>query len=391
MNLTMSEADRAFRREVRAFISANLTEDMRAGQRRTTGSYPDPGVAIPWQKALDRQGWMVPLWPQAWGGTGWTGLQRFIFESECATAGAPLVHPMGARFVGPVIIRFGTDEQKQRFLPRIRASEDYWCQGFSEAGAGSDLAALSLRATRDGEHYVLQGAKTWTTNAHHANWMFALVRTSREERRQGGISFLLIDMRSPGITVRPIHTIGGDHDVNEVFFDAVRVPRSHLVGVEGEGWDCAKYLLEFERGAGIFSPRLRAQLNRVAGVLRSAAGLRLEAHGIRLGEVCAELDAFEWLELRSLMPLQPGQNPGPVSSVLKLRASRLKQGIAQLAMEALGEDALRWRSDALSTSAASDAARYMVPDYCNSRAYTIFGGTAEIQLSLIARECLNAS
>lgn len=391
MNLTMNEADRAFRREVRAFLSANLTEEMRAGQLRTSGSYPDPGFAIPWQQALNRQGWMVPLWPQAWGGTGWTGLQRFIFESECAMAGAPLVHPMGARFVGPVIIRFGTDEQKQRFLPRIRTSEDYWCQGFSETGAGSDLAALSLSATRDGEDYILQGAKTWTTNAHHANWMFALVRTSREEQRQGGISFLLIDMRSAGITVRPIPTIGGDHDVNEVFFDAVRVPRSNLVGVEGEGWNCAKYLLEFERGAGIFSPRLRAQLNRVAGVMRSAAHLCLEAHGIRLGELRAELDAFEWLELRSLMPLQPGQNPGPVSSVLKLRASRLKQGIAQLAMDALGEDALRWRSDALSTSAASDAAHYMVPDYCNSRAYTIFGGTAEIQLSLIARDYLNAA
>lgn len=391
MNLTMNETDRAFRREVRAFISANLTEDMRAGQLRTSGSYPDPGFAIPWQQALNRQGWMVPLWPQAWGGTGWSGLQRFIFETECAMAGAPLVHPMGARFVGPVIIRFGTDEQKQRFLPRIRTSEDYWCQGFSEAGAGSDLAALSLRATRDGEDYVLQGAKTWTTNAHHANWMFALVRTSREPKRQDGISFLLIDIRSPGITVRPIHTIGGDHDVNEVFFDAVRVPRSHLVGVEGEGWDCAKYLLEFERGAGIFSPRLRAQLNRVAEVMRSAMGLCLEAHRIRLGELRAELDAFEWLELRSLMPLQPGQNPGPVASVLKLRASRLKQGIAHLAMEALGEDALRWRSDALKTSVASDAARYMVPDYCNSRAYTIFGGTAEIQLGLIARECLNAA
>jgi acyl-CoA dehydrogenase len=390
MNLDLEPPDRAFRDEVRAFIEAKLTPEMRAGQRSTSGSYPDPSFAIPWQKALNERGWLVPLWPREWGGTGWTGLQRFIFENECALAGAPLVHPMGVRYVGPVIIRFGTQEQKLRYLPRIRASEDYWCQGFSEPGAGSDLASLSLRATKDGEDYVLQGSKTWTTNAHHANWMFALVRTSREEARQNGISFLLIDMRSAGITVRPIRTIGGDHDVNEVFFDAVRVPRTQLVGNEGEGWSCAKYLLEFERGAGIFSPRLRGQLNRVAGLLKQGS-LRQEATFVRFGELCGELDAFEWLELRTLIPLQPGQNPGPVSSILKLRSSRLKQAISHLGMEVLGEDALRWRADPLSSSVASDVAKVLVPDYCNSRAYTIFGGAAEIQLTLIARELLNAA
>lgn len=386
MNLFLDPSEQAFRAEVRAFIDRELTEQMRAGQAATTGSYPAPEIAIPWQRALDRQGWLVPLWPAQWGGTAWTGLQRFIFEDECARAGAPLVHPMGVRFVGPVIIRYGSEAQKRHYLPRIRASVDYWCQGFSEPNAGSDLASLSLRAVRDGDEYVLNGSKIWTTNAHHANWMFALVRTSVEEIRQAGISFLLIDMSTPGITVRPIRTIGGDHDVNEVFFDAVRVPCANRVGKEGEGWACAKYLLEFERGAGISSPRLRAQLRRTALAIEACGENRVELLA-RFGELCADLDAFEWLELRSLAPLSPGENPGPVSSILKLRSSRIKQAIAQLGVQALGQDALRWRPPQTDDPLLA-LARTVVPDYCNSRAYTIFGGTAEIQLGLIARELL---
>lgn len=398
MNLSLSDQERAFGAEVREFIATQLTSTMREGQWVTSGSYPAPAIAIPWQQALAARGWLAPLWPREHGGTGWTGVQRFIFENECALAGAPLIHPMGVRFVGPVIIHYGTDEQKRQFLPRILSNEDYWCQGFSEPGAGSDLASLTMQAKRDGDAYVLRGSKIWTTNAQYANWMFAIVRTSRGSKPREGITFVLVDMRSPGITVRPIRTIGGDHDVNEVFFDDVRVPLSQRIGEEGEGWACAKYLLEFERGAGIFSPRLRSQLRRVGQALQAASPV-LSQVGVesgaalgssRFGELCAELDAFEWLELRTLGALDPGSSPGAMASVLKLRASRLKQDIAALGVELLDESALRWRSEAPWVDEACRLARVMVPEYCNSRAYTIFGGAAEIQLDLIARMLLRA-
>lgn len=388
MNLDLTPEDEAFRDEVRAFIAARLTPQMRAGQRRTTSMYPEPEISGPWQKALQEQGWLVPLWPKEWGGTGWTPLHRFIFETECALAGAPLVHPMGVRLVGPVILRFGTDAQKREFLPRILSSTDYWCQGFSEPNAGSDLASLKLKATPDGDDYLLDGSKIWTTHAHHANWMFALVRTSNEGKRQQGISFLLVDMKTPGITVRPIDTIGGDHDVNEVHFNNVRVPKAHLVGEENAGWECAKYLLEFERGAGIFSPRLRSQLKRVAEAMaqEEKQGVRREGLVRRFGEVVSDLDTFEWLELRTMVGVKPGESPGPVSSILKLRASRLKQTIAELGVDALGAASLRWR-DGIVDGAAEDGRldELLLPEYCNSRAFTIFGGAAEIQLGLIAK------
>ncbi|MGJ7525389.1 acyl-CoA dehydrogenase family protein [Variovorax sp. GB1P17] len=386
MNLELEPADLAFRDEVRGFLAAHLSDALREGQGGTTSMYPEPEVSTPWQRALQSKGWLVPLWPKEWGGTGWSALRRFIFETECALAGAPLVHPMGVRLVGPVILRYGTQEQKQRYLPRILSSEDYWCQGFSEPNAGSDLASLSLRARADGSDYVLDGSKIWTSYAHHANRMFALVRTSAEGRKQQGISFLLIDMTLPGITVRPIATIGGDHEVNEVHFDAVRVPQADRIGEENAGWECAKYLLEFERGAGIFSPRLRSQLKRVAQALH-APGAASDELMRRFGEVVSDVDTFEWLELRTMGGLAPGANPGPVSSILKLRASRLKQAIGELGVEALGADSLRWRSD---PADKRNAAGTLVPEYCNSRAYTIFGGAAEIQLGLIARTVLDA-
>jgi len=386
MNLELATTDLAFRDEVRSFLAANLTQAMRDGQSRTTGLYPEPEISGPWQKLLNARGWLVPLWPVEWGGTGWTPLQRFIFETECALAGAPLVHPMGARLVGPVLLRFGTPEQKQHYLPRILSGEDYWCQGFSEPGAGSDLAALSLRALPDGGDYVLNGTKIWTTQAHHANRMFALVRTSTEGKRQQGISFLLIDMHTPGITVRPIATIGGDRDLNEVHFEQVRVPQANRVGAENAGWECAKYLLEFERGAGIFSPRLRSQLKRVARALKAAAALPDELHR-RLGEVVSDLDTFEWLEMRTMAALAPAASPGPVASILKLRASRLKQAIGELGVDALGAGAVRWRS---APAGGDGLVATLVPEYCNSRAFTIFGGAAEVQLGLIHRSVVAA-
>ena len=393
MNLQMDDELAAFRAQVRAFLRTHLTEALRRGQRLCTSMYPEPEVSVPWQRVLQQQGWLVPLWPREWGGTGWTPLQRFVFETECALAGAPVVHPMGVRLLGPVILRYGTAEQKKRFLPSILSSEAYWCQGFSEPGAGSDLASLRTRAVSDGDDYIVNGSKIWTTHAHHSNWMFALVRTGTEGKPQQGISFLLIDMASPGISVRPIATIGGDHDVNEVFLESVRVPKANRIGEENRGWDCAKYLLEFERGAGIFSPRLRSQLKRVgdAMVAMAAAGLApAETLAARFGEVLADVDAFEMLELRTLSTLSAGQNPGPVSSVLKLRASRLKQAVAELGVEALGAEALRWRDEPGSQAYSDEIVGALMPEYANSRAYTIFGGAAEVQLGLIARALVAA-
>ena len=390
MNLELSPAEQVFRDEVRAFLAQNLTDELRRGQRSTTSMYPEPETSVPWQQALQRKGWLVPLWTQDWGGTGWTAVQRFIFETECALAGAPLVHPMGVRLVGPVILRFGTEEQKQRYLPRILSSEDYWCQGFSEPGAGSDLASLKMRAVPDGDDYVLNGSKIWTTHAHHANMMFALVRTSTEGKRQQGISFLLIDMDTPGIEVRPIHTIGGDHDVNEVFFTDVRVPQANRIGEENSGWECAKYLLEFERGAGIFSGRLRSQLKRVGDAIDELSKRGQNIHGNpellrRFGEVAADLATFEMLELRIMGSLQPGGSPGPVSSILKLRASRMKQAIAELGVDILGPQALSWDEH---PADGDSVLPLLVPDYLNSRSYTIFGGAREVQLTIIAKSVL---
>ena len=387
MDLRLDPELVSFRAEVRDFLREHLTPQLRLGQYRTASVYPEPEISGPWQQALQRRGWLVPLWPREWGGTGWTPVQRFIFETECALAGAPLVHPMGVRLVGPVILKFGTEEQKRRHLPRILSSEDYWCQGFSEPGAGSDLASLKLRAEVDGADYVLNGSKIWTTHAHHANRMFALVRTSSAGRRQDGISFLLIDMHSPGLTVRPIGTIGGDHDLNEVFFADVRAPRDNLVGEENRGWDCAKYLLEFERGAGIFSPRLRAQFKRVGDALREFDGEGMPLAGelsARFGEMASDLDTFEMLELKVLGSLAPGETPGPLSSVLKLRSSRIKQGIAELGLEVLGPESLRWQAGPRVPEDAR-AAPALLQDYLNSRAFTIFGGATEVQLGIIAK------
>lgn len=396
MNFKLESADIAFRETIRKFLSKNLTQEFILGQRYTTEMYPEPEYSRPWLKLLAKQGWSVPLWPKEWGGTGWTSLQRFIFEYECAQSGAPLVHPMGVRLVGPVILKFGTEEQKREYLPRIANGDNYWCQGFSEPGAGSDLASLRLQAVRDGEDYVLNGSKIWTTHAHHADWMFALVRTSNEGKKQTGISFLILEMNTPGIKVRPINTIGGDHDVNEVFFDDVRVPVNQRIGEEGQGWECAKYLLEFERGAGIYSPRLRASFKRI-GLMIQALNTQnelIDQHPElmrKFGEVATDLDTFEMLELQTLISISAGGNIGDVSSILKLKASRLKQNIGELGTFMMKDQALRWHSDLPDKSDRSISQKLsetVLGDYLNSRAYTIFGGASEIQLSIIARGLL---
>src|SRR3569833_2361235 len=265
MNLDLSPDECAFRDEVSAFLDTHLPPDLREAGRRTTSVFTEKKWSIPWQKILHQKGWVAPSWPKEYGGTGWSDMQRYIWSAECARAGAPGLAPMGLRMVGPCIMRYGTPEQKAHYLPRLLSGEDYWCQGYSEPSSGSDLASLQLRAVSDGDDYVLNGSKIWAPHAQWANRMFILVRTKFEGKPQAGITFLLLDMQSPGIKVRPIITLDGEHEVNQVFFDDVRVPKANRVGEENDGWTVAKYLLEFERG-GAYAAALAVGAEKVRSI-----------------------------------------------------------------------------------------------------------------------------
>ncbi len=399
MELELAADDRRFRDEVRAFIAEHLPEALARGQRMNPSVVAEPDQSMPWHQVLHSRGWSAPGWPVEYGGTGWTPVQRLIFDAECARADAPPLSPFGLKMVGPVLIGFGSPEQKERFLPGILSGEVAWCQGYSEPGSGSDLASLKTRATRDGDHYVVNGTKIWTTHAHHADWMFALVRTGDGPRKQDGISFLLIDMKSPGITIRPIRTMGGDHEVNQVFFDDVRVPVANRVGDEGRGWSYGKYLLQFERGGAQFANRLRRDLSRLDAAGREAVrrGQRaIESDEIQARFVALENDiaALEMIELRIMSALQTGESPGPVSSQVKLRASELRQEITQLGVDLIGIEALvrepRRPLHAVEDLAGGlgDDVAPIVPTYLNSRAYTIFGGSSQVQRDILAKDIL---
>jgi len=395
MDLELAPADLAFRDEVRAFLDANLTDELRQAARRATSVFIDKAYSLPWQKILHARGWAAPSWPKEYGGPGWTDAQRYIFAAECARAGAPGLAPMGLRMVGPVLMRYGNPEQKAHYLPRILSGEDYWCQGYSEPGAGSDLASLQLAATVDGSDYVLSGSKIWTTHAHVANRMFCLVRTRREGKPQAGITFLLLDMASPGVTVRPIVTLAGDHEVNQVFFDQVRVPIANRLGEENDGWTVAKALLEFERGGG-GSPGLRVALERLVAMAAAApadgGGRLLDDPGfrIKLAKLAISLDAVETTELRVLAALGAGQSPGPISSVMKIQTTELMQKIDELALDALGPYAAAHQPAARAPGAnlpfvGPEEGLTTTARYLNDRAGSIYGGTNEIQRDIVAR------
>ena len=389
MDLDLSPEDLAFRGEVRAFLDERLTPEMRDAGRRLTSVFCEPRYSLPWQRILHAKGWVAPTWPKEYGGTGWSEIQRAIFAAECARAGAPGLAPMGLRMVGPCIIGYGTPEQKAHYLPRILSGEDYWCQGYSEPGAGSDLAALQLRADADGEDYVLSGSKIWTTHAHFANRMFCLVRTRAEGKPQAGITFLLLEMTSPGITVKPIITLAGEHEVNQVFFDGVRVPKANRLGQENEGWTVAKYLLEFERGGGS-APGLQVSLERLRR-LATAEGAAEDPHyRRRLAEAEIAVTAIDMTERRVLSALAAGQKPGPASSMLKTQGTEAMQRIDTLAIEAAGPYAAVNQPEARApgsnvepvgpTHSLTAMARYL-----NDRAASIYGGSNEIQRDIMAR------
>jgi len=396
MNLDFTPEEIAFQQEVRAFFAEKLTPDLRRANALTPSVFSDPDIFRRWQRILFERGWAASSWPVEFGGTGWSTAQQYIYEVENAIAGGPPLLPQGLRMVGPVIMKFGTQAQKDFYLPRILTGEDYWCQGYSEPGSGSDLASLKTRAVRDGDDYIINGSKIWTSHAQFANRMFALVRTAETPKKQDGISFILIDMDSPGISVRPILTIGGDHEVNQVFFDDVRVPIANLVGAEGQGWSYGKYLLEFERGGAMASGRLRSKLRKIeklAATYRDGEQSLLDSPAIsmRLSELEIDIDALEMSELRIMSSLQTGQNPGSVaSSMAKLRNSELKQAVSRLAIDILGDDALIWEPrrplyELDELSLLGEEALSVSAEYLNTRAYTIFGGTSEVQRDVIAK------
>jgi alkylation response protein AidB-like acyl-CoA dehydrogenase len=385
-----------FRAEVQNFLAENLTDELRDRAAFQAGIFSEGDVYGRWHEALYRKGWIAPSWPQAYGGPGWTPMQRMIFEAECATAGAPILPGMSILMCGPVLIRFGNDAQKAFFLPRILSGEHYWCQGYSEPQAGSDLASLRCSAVRDGDDYVVNGTKIWTTHAHRANWLFLLVRTSTEGKRQDGISFLLTPMDAPGISVRPILNMSGEHEVNQLFFDDVRIPVANRVGDENAGWSIAKYLLEFERGGG-------AAGMRVARVLRwlDETGEQARAAGLHFGdrhyaqkraEIEIDLLALEWTQRRIVSALEVGQSVGDASaSMLKVTAAKLYQEATQLALEALGPYGAADQLSAIEAGAPLLGPRYgaaFAPRYLNGRAISIFGGASEIQYGVIARAAL---
>jgi acyl-CoA dehydrogenase len=388
----------AFQAEVRDWLSDHLTDELRDVATKSTSVFVDKPHTLKWQAILHKKGWVAPTWPKEFGGTGWSEAERHIFSSECARAGAPSLSPMGLRMVAPVIMHYGTAEQKSWYLPRILSGEDYWCQGYSEPGSGSDLASLSLRADRDGDHYVLNGSKIWTTHAHVATKMFCLVRTNRDGRPQQGITFLLLDMDTPGITVRPIPSIADDHDFNQVFFEDVRVPVSGRLGEEDHGWGVAKYLLEFERAVA-HSAGLKAALAEVVRHARSltddSGGLLLDTPGIRrrISILDAQIAAIEASEDVVMAQVAGGRNPGPAASMLKIQGTETAQQVQQLAVELSGDYAAVSQFAARqpgSNEAAigPDIALTAVPRYFNGRAASIYGGSNEIQRNIIAKMVL---
>jgi acyl-CoA dehydrogenase len=396
MHLSLSAPDLAFRDEVRAFLDSALTPELRSAARRTTSVFTDPEFSLPWQRKLHAKGWVAPSWPAEYGGPGWNEMQRYIFASECARAGAPGLSPMGLRMVGPCMMRYGTPEQKAFFLPRILAGEDYWCQGYSEPGSGSDLASLSLRADSDGDDYVLNGSKIWTTHAHFANRMFCLVRTTFGGKPQEGITFLLLEMQTPGISVRPIITLAGEHEVNQVFFDNVRVPKSGRLGPENQGWTVAKYLLEFERGGGGSAAGLKVSLGRIRAMAAAEladSGERLlgdPVYRARLAELEIAVEAIEMTEHRVASALSAGTNPGPASSMLKTQSTEAMQRVDELAIDVAAQYARVEQTEARAPGSndgwvGPEHSLTAMPRYLNNRAASIYGGSNEIQRNIMAR------
>ncbi len=382
----------AFRGEVRRFLADHLTPEFR--KAGSMGFGIDRKTGAEWHRLLYERGWVAPEWPVEYGGTGWSALQKHVFAEECALAGTPMLMPFGLGMVGPVLYTFGSKAQKEQHLPGILDGSVWWCQGYSEPGSGSDLASLKTSAVRDGEDYVVNGQKIWTTNAHKADWIFALVRTDAASKPQQGISFLLIDMHSPGIEVKPIVSIDGLHHLNEVYFTDVRVPISHRIGEENHGWTYAKFLLGHERTgiAGVAGSKRAVQALRDISVSETALATD-SAFQQRLAATEVKLAALEHTEARILAALQAGNNPGEASSTLKILGTEIQQALQTLRVEAVQHYALPFeltqiRGESNEPPPGPDYAISAVADYNFGRAASIYGGSNEIQRNVIAKAVL---
>ena len=393
MDLQFTPEEIAFRDEVRAFLKAELPDELSTKVRNAETLTKDDMDR--WHAILNKRGWLATIWPKEFGGPGWTPVQRHIFEEETARANAPRIVPFGLSMLGPVLIRFGSPEQQKEILPRILDGSDWWCQGYSEPGAGSDLASLRTRAVREGDHYIVNGQKTWTTLGQHANRIFCLVRTKAEGKPQEGISFLLVDLDTPGIEMRPIKLIEGGHEVNEVFFTDVKVPAENLVGEENSGWTIAKFLLTHERtniaGTG-YSTQAFEEVKALARS-RRVNGRRLiddPLFAARLAEIEIDLEAMKITNLRMLAQAQKTGHPGVESSILKIKGTVIRQALNDLARRALGPSAAPFPAEALAGNAAvaPEEHRQNAARYFNNRKLSIFGGSNEIQRNILTKAML---
>jgi alkylation response protein AidB-like acyl-CoA dehydrogenase len=398
MNVDLTDDELAFQQTVRRFFAEQYPDDLRA--KLDAGAPLTRDDTIRWQKILFRQGWAAVNWPVEYGGTGWSAIQKYLYYGEMAAANAPDMIPFGVKMVGPVIYYYGNEEQKARFLPDILESNVWWCQGYSEPGSGSDLASLKTKAELHGDHYVVNGTKTWTTLAHIADWIFCLVRTESDvARRQEGISFLLIDMSTPGVSVKPIITIEGEREVNEVHFDNVAVPRENLIGEEGKGWTYGKVLLQHERTsmAGVARSEYRMKKLKARAALSVDGGeplLRDRNFARKLAATEIELKALEYTDLRTLAAVAVGKAPGPESSILKIRGTEVQQAIDALFVEAAGYYALPYVPGQYGADYADeerigcDTDTLSSLQYFNNRKASIYGGSNEIQRNIIAKHVL---
>jgi acyl-CoA dehydrogenase len=389
MDMQLKPEDEAFRQEVRAFLDDKLDAELREAGQKTSGISSAHVPLMRWHKILHEKGWIAPGWPQEFGGTGWSDMQRYIWQSECARANTPKLYPMGLGMIGPTLIACGTKQQQEAYLPKLLSGAHIWCQGYSEPGSGSDLASLQCAAQRDGDDYIINGSKIWTSYAQHANHIFCLVRTDKSTKPQAGITFLLIEMDSPGISVEPIITLAQDHEVNQVFFDNVRVPVANRVGAENDGWTVAKTLLTFERSSA-YAARLKLMLGNLEGLVADSGDAALAK---RHAALAIRVAAVEMTEFRVQAALADGRPNSSGSSQLKIMGTEAQQDIDRLAVDALGARAAVWQPERRDMGANVEAigpeeTQIILADFLNNRAASIYGGSNEVQRNILAKMAL---
>tara|TARA_B100001109_G_scaffold74434_1_gene60972 strand:- start:3219 stop:4415 length:1197 start_codon:yes stop_codon:yes gene_type:complete len=396
MNLNFSEEEISFQNEVRAFLKKELSPELVRAAKQTSAVFTEKEVAMEWQSKLANKGWLVPSWPKEYGGTDWNETQKYIFSSECAKAGAPNLIPMGLAMIGPLLLGKGSKEQKDYYIPRILNGDDYWCQGYSEPGAGSDLASLQCKAVRDGDKYIINGTKIWTTHAHLANKIFCLVRTDSSGKKQEGITFLMLDMNQPGVKVEPIMTMAQDHDFNQVIFTDAIAEVKDRIGEENEGWAVAKYLLEFERSGGVGGSKslsdidfIKKLVNKI--LLQHQDDNFEDIYSKKINELEIKAKAIQYTSLRILSSIRGGESPGPESSMMKTLVTDLEQEISELTLEVIGYYGIPFQDTSFGSNEMAigdEDFRPIAGKYQNLRATSIYGGSNEIQRNIMAKAVL---